>query len=1335
MARLQLNDYQTTQSGGATSGATSIAVAAAISGAGAADTVRMRNARTGEIFDVTAGGDSTTWTVSRAVEDATRFPAAAMLNGDVLEAVATAAHAIAPAFLGPRPYADLLAYGADATGTVAADTALDAAVAALPSGGGVIYVPQGIYKIASTHTFTKEVSFRGAGTSGSNLDNDANLSTRPLSVFLWSGGAAVMFEYNNGSRALHGLSWENIAVDGATTATIGLKLDRVRMSTFTNVRIARCATNCLWLGTTSATANDNCQLNQFTNLSLERAPTPLYLTGNAGNTANTCHNVFTRLTVDFTGDPGIDLVDCDNNLFFQIFGYRRSGTGYGIRSRGWSRANYFYGVEAGTGGVYWHTNLSGGTAGSVIFGYDRENGQAAPTVEAGAQLTWTEDGRNASNGWVVAQQGGVFNVKAFGATGDGTTDDIEAIQAALRALPTRGGVLYFPAGDYRVSKPIYVQTTSGGDQSITLAGDGFHFDPNDATNAQWSPATVIRGSGASPAAGTYAPLIQLGALPGTYAPVLTGSTTGGTLAAATYYYRVVAYDAAGVQIGYSAESSVVTTGATSSVVVRNYEVRGATSYRVYRGTSAGGENVYYTTSGTSYTDTNAASTGGSPTAFSPIGGIQIRDLALDGSRTATHGILADRWQTGACERVGVRNLNSAGAYPNGTGNESPGIADPGVAPTVAAVTDATSTLAAGRYYVKYAWQGVTSGLTLPSPESAVVAIAAGQALRATWTVHPSGGETTLYLTAAGGAMGSETLAWSGRTGTTADVNFAPLKAAGLELHTTGAADDNCYNLRVDSFYASQGVPTLVRLRGNVAHTANASHNFFSRISGTHLGDGVDVDDADNNTFTSMFLFRATQIAAGYSVVLGPWARANYLFHVEAMGGLLATIPEANANESNVVFGYDRDNNEPAPVRATVSNLVVGAATAGGSLTAGTYRYYVYAYDATGKVIGRSTEVSGTTATTNLTLPLSSYAVTGAVAYRIWRSPAGGASGTENVYYDTTATSFNDTGAAATSGTLPLFNPANLTYTEDGRNASVGWLLGRLTVLGEKSIYSATPAGFVVGQPGFAQNYTGASFTGVLSTTTFNLLAAGGDSSFYINRASGGNLYLREANSSATQVLLKPGQYWSWPALAEPGSPAAGDLWYGSTQKSWRFQTAAAKAGLVGLIYANTADDALASGGTAELKFASQIALAAAGLTVGKVIRVRLRGTYTTDATASQTATIRFKLGDATNATSGTLVATTVLALTASLTNANWSAEVDIVVRSATTVWAAGAAMVGSTVAAPWTTAATVVSNGGGVGTVTTIPNISTAHTVHATGQPNDTGMTITLRTMTVELLD
>jgi hypothetical protein len=54
--------------------------------------------------------------------------------------------------------------------------------------------------------------------------------------------------------------------------------------------------------------------------------------------------------------------------------------------------------------------------------------------------------------------GPVFDVRHYGATGDGTTDDSAAVNAALAAIPAQGGVLYFGAGAYRMD-PIELPTS------------------------------------------------------------------------------------------------------------------------------------------------------------------------------------------------------------------------------------------------------------------------------------------------------------------------------------------------------------------------------------------------------------------------------------------------------------------------------------------------------------------------------------------------------------------------------------------------------------------------------------------------------------------------------------------------------------------------------------------------------------------------------------------------------------------------------------------------------------------------------------------------------------
>lgn len=55
----------------------------------------------------------------------------------------------------------------------------------------------------------------------------------------------------------------------------------------------------------------------------------------------------------------------------------------------------------------------------------------------------------AGGGRALAAESAVtaYNVKNYGATGNGTTDDTAAIQAALNAVPATGAMVFFPPGD------------------------------------------------------------------------------------------------------------------------------------------------------------------------------------------------------------------------------------------------------------------------------------------------------------------------------------------------------------------------------------------------------------------------------------------------------------------------------------------------------------------------------------------------------------------------------------------------------------------------------------------------------------------------------------------------------------------------------------------------------------------------------------------------------------------------------------------------------------------------------------------------------------------------
>jgi hypothetical protein len=94
---------------------------------------------------------------------------------------------------------------------------------------------------------------------------------------------------------------------------------------------------------------------------------------------------------------------------------------------------------------------------------------------------------------------------------------------------------------------------------------------------------------------------------------------GGTLAAGTYGYRVVAYVPCGNNttcVSPASAEAKTTVAAAGSVTIKWAAISGASSYRVY-GRSAGAANQYWTTTSTSVVDTGVAGTSGSvPTSAS-----------------------------------------------------------------------------------------------------------------------------------------------------------------------------------------------------------------------------------------------------------------------------------------------------------------------------------------------------------------------------------------------------------------------------------------------------------------------------------------------------------------------------------------------------------------------------------------------------------------------------------------------------------------------------------------------------------------------------------------------
>lgn len=138
------------------------------------------------------------------------------------------------------------------------------------------------------------------------------------------------------------------------------------------------------------------------------------------------------------------------------------GTGLSANARGCA-------VDAGKTGRATHCYFNGLTAGVVIAAggtlsvyADQWNtiSNLGTLIHLPGDLSSGGGGGGGGTQW--------FDVTdpTYGAIGDGTTDDTAAIAAAITAIPAGGGVLYFPAGTYKVTSGLTLS------KPITVRGDG-----------------------------------------------------------------------------------------------------------------------------------------------------------------------------------------------------------------------------------------------------------------------------------------------------------------------------------------------------------------------------------------------------------------------------------------------------------------------------------------------------------------------------------------------------------------------------------------------------------------------------------------------------------------------------------------------------------------------------------------------------------------------------------------------------------------------------------------------------------------------------------------------
>jgi len=512
------------------------------------------------------------------------------------------------------------------------------------------------------------------------------------------------------------------------------------------------------------------------------------------------------------------------------------------------------------------------------------------------------------------------------------------------------------------------------------------------------------------------------------------ATSGGTLSAGTYYYVVTALDSNNLSSAKSTEVSCTVDGSTTNACQISWSsVSGAAKYRVWRGTSSGGENQYFETTATSYTDTGTTGTSGTPPS-SPISAYFAGNVGIG--------------TTAPSEKLHVVGDTKIGNIVIRGGGDK------------VARIDNTVTGGELRAYVN--WDGSQIDATLPS-WAWTLRSRSGTDDFVIWRLPPGGTSwSALFVVNGAGNVG---------IGTT---------SPGSRLEVRGSTSDSSASaLNITN---SGGTSLLyVRNDGNVGIGTTAPSEKLHVVGDTKIGNivirggGDKVARIDNTVTGGELRAYVNWDGSQIDATLPSWAWTlrsrsgtddfviwrlppggtswSALFVVNGAGnvGIGTTSPgsrlevrgstsDSSASALNITNSggtsllYVRNDGNvgigtTAPgSRLTVSggassfgylatpSGVTAATTTGGNFSAtGTYYYVVTALDSNNLSSANSSEVSCLIDPTSTACQISWSSVSGAAKYRVWR---GTSSGGENQYFETTATSYTDTGTTGTSGTPP-----------------------------------------------------------------------------------------------------------------------------------------------------------------------------------------------------------------------------------------------------------------------------------------------------------------------------
>lgn len=196
------------------------------------------------------------------------------------------------------------------------------------------------------------------------------------------------------------------------------------------------------------------------------------LTVTTGSIVITGSSVYPLDITSTTGNANFRVIDTNNSTAFGYF-----TNGFGTGRVGVGNTTMFVGGQAGMGTVIQAGNIISmviDTSGSVVIGSATTS--ARLNISGSAVVTGSI---YINNGTLIgtasyalnAKSNNVYNVKDYGAVGDGTTNDTTAIQTAINAVKVAGfGTVYFPDGTFVITGSLTIPSNPQCD--ISLEGEG-----------------------------------------------------------------------------------------------------------------------------------------------------------------------------------------------------------------------------------------------------------------------------------------------------------------------------------------------------------------------------------------------------------------------------------------------------------------------------------------------------------------------------------------------------------------------------------------------------------------------------------------------------------------------------------------------------------------------------------------------------------------------------------------------------------------------------------------------------------------------------------------------